>query len=61
MGFGDFRQLVRVSFVAKQLRGGAVTVRGGAASCGYSNMTNFYRQFREVYGVSPGEYQALFA
>jgi len=37
-----------------------VTVRGGAENCGYRNMTNFYRQFRQVYGISPGDYQALF-
>ena len=60
VGFGDFSQLVRVNFVAQQLRSSAVTVRGGAENYGYRNMTNFYRQFRQVYGISPGDYQALF-
>ena len=60
VGFGDFCQLIRVNYAAQELRGGEVTVRRSAEECGYRNITNFYRQFREVYGVTPGEYQALF-
>ncbi len=60
VGFGDFCQLIRVNYAAQQLRGSAVTVRGSAEKCGYRNITNFYRQFKEVYGITPGEYQKLF-
>ena len=60
MSFGDFRRMIRLSFAAQQLRGGDVTVRKAAADCGYANMTHFYRQFEEVYGIVPGDYQALF-
>ena len=61
MSYGDFRQLVRLSFAARRLRGGRDTVRVVAAEYGYANTTNFYRQFKQVYGVVPGDYQELFA
>jgi len=60
MGFGDFRNQVRLSFAARTLRSGSTTIRAAAAECGYQNMTNFYRQFMKVYGMLPGDYQALF-
>ena len=60
MGYSRFRQLMRISFSAKYLREGNMSVQEAAAQCGYSNMTNFYRQFREVYRIGPGEYRGLF-
>ncbi len=60
MGYSRFRQLLRISFAAKSLRGESRSVQEAAAQYGYSNMTNFYRQFREIYQIGPGQYRALF-
>lgn len=60
MSYSRFRQLMRISFSAKHLREGNMSVQEAAAQCGYLNMTNFYRQFREVYRIGPGEYRVLF-
>ena len=60
MGYGKLRQTIRVSFAAQSLRHERDTVRMAAKEAGYTNMTNFYRQFKEIYGILPAEYQALF-
>jgi AraC-like DNA-binding protein len=47
---------LRLDHAAKLLRKGAHSVTGVAFSCGYRDLSHFYRAFRERYGCAPGAF-----
>lgn len=55
--FSFFRNELRLQNAARLIRSGC-SVQQAATQCGYSNMTNFYKQFTLYYGEKPGMYRA---
>ncbi|MGV9375638.1 AraC family transcriptional regulator [Nonomuraea sp. NPDC003707] len=51
--------MLRVNAACRLLRETDRTVSGISADCGFSNLSNFNRRFRELRGMSPREYRAL--
>lgn len=50
--FSELLLEIRMTRVLESLREGK-TVNEAAAACGYGNMSNFYRRFRQYYGKTP--------
>ncbi len=48
---------LRLAHAARLLRAGAHSVTGVAFSCGYRDVSHFYRAFRARYGRPPGEWR----
>ena len=48
---------LRLEHAARLLRGGAHSVTGVAFSCGYRDLSHFYRVFRARFGCPPGEWK----
>jgi len=44
---------VRMARAAKLLREGVLPIKTIASNCGYTEVSNFYRDFKNVYGTSP--------
>ncbi|MGN0434432.1 MAG: AraC family transcriptional regulator [Bilifractor sp.] len=55
--FSSILESVRLQRAAFYLEGTALSVQKIAAMCGYSNMTFFFRRFRETYHLTPAEYR----
>ena len=56
MTFVEFLTERRLEHAARLLRSGEHTVTGVIFSCGFSDVSHFYRLFRERFGVAPGEW-----
>ncbi len=57
MGIKDYLRLRRLEYAAGLLAEGEMTVSEVIATVGYSNRTQFYRDFEEKYGLSPAAYR----
>jgi AraC-like DNA-binding protein len=56
--FLDTLTALRLSHAANLLRQGSHSVTGVAFSCGYRDLSHFYRVFRKRHGCSPGAFPA---
>ncbi|WP_316834188.1 AraC family transcriptional regulator [Pedobacter nutrimenti] len=56
----DFIKEVRIGHAAKLLLEGKHNVSETSYLCGYNNCSNFNKQFKEVIGVPPTEFQKLY-
>lgn len=54
--FSQLLNEVRIEHACRHLRESRETISQIAFSCGYTNLSNFNRQFKEVVGMPPGEY-----
>ncbi len=54
--FLELRTKIRLGHAAHLLLQKDINTHQAAQICGYSNMSNFYSQFKKQYGVTPGEY-----
>ena len=57
--FQRYLNEVRVAHVCAHLAAGGENVTEAAGACGYNNLANFYRRFREITGLSPREFRRL--
>ena len=48
---------LRLNRAAQKLRASQETIYKVATSCGFTDMNNFCKQFRTVYGCTPGQYR----
>ena len=55
--FGAYLNEKRLTMAAERLRAGGETVLDIAGAVGYENLSNFNRQFKARYGVTPREYR----
>jgi AraC-like DNA-binding protein len=53
----DHLNQVRIAAACRRLRDGDEQVAAIAADCGYRNLANFNRRFREITGTSPREFR----
>lgn len=54
--FSQLLNEVRIEHACRHLRESRENISQIAFSCGYTNLSNFNRQFKEVVGMPPGEY-----
>lgn len=54
--FAEFLTGVRLSHAARLLQGGEHSVTGVIFSCGFNDVSHFYRLFRQRYGAPPGKW-----
>lgn len=54
--FSTLLNEVRIEHACRHLRESKQTISQIAFSCGYTNLSNFNRQFKEITGMPPGEY-----
>ena len=54
--FSHLLNEVRIEHACRHLRESKQSISQIAFSCGYTNLSNFNRQFREITGMTPGEY-----
>lgn len=54
--FSTLLNEVRVEHACRHLRESKQTISQIALACGYTNLSNFNRQFKEITGMPPGEY-----
>lgn len=45
--------VVRMSWAAEWLKAGVLPIKTIASDCGYTEVSNFYRDFKSVHGTSP--------
>ncbi|WP_164714365.1 AraC family transcriptional regulator [Chitinophaga rhizosphaerae] len=56
----DVIQEVRIGYAGKLLLEGAHNVSGACYECGYNNLSNFNKHFRDIKGCSPTEFLKKF-
>jgi AraC-like DNA-binding protein len=54
-----YQREVRMNRAAELLKNPAIAIKGIASDCGYNDISNFYRDFKQVHGINPR--QARFA
>jgi len=54
-GFKDYLLQIKMSHVARLLKGSDLTISEIRERVGFHNETHFYRKFKELYGCSPAE------
>ena len=54
--FSNLLNEVRIEHACRHLRESNQTISQIAFNCGYSNLSNFNRQFKAIIGITPGEY-----
>jgi AraC family L-rhamnose operon regulatory protein RhaS len=54
--FAEFLTGIRLSHAARLLEGGEHSVTGVIFSCGFNDVSHFYRLFRQRYGSPPGKW-----
>ncbi|WP_293692000.1 MULTISPECIES: helix-turn-helix transcriptional regulator [unclassified Spirosoma] len=54
--FSTLLNEVRIEQACRYLRASKQSINQIAISCGYTNLSNFNRRFKEIIGMSPGEY-----
>lgn len=57
MSFHKYLNYIRCENAGKMLKNSFDTVTDIALNCGYSDVTYFNRVFKQIYGISPGEYR----
>ena len=57
MGMKEYLRGRRMEYAADLLREGDMTVDEVISACGYTNRTQFYRDFEEKYALSPAAYR----
>lgn len=55
-----YLNVVRVNAACRLLRDTDARIADIAAECGYANLSNFNRRFKEIKGVAPREYRPLY-
>jgi len=58
--FSQFVNEQRVSYTCKFLKHGNRTIEDICVEAGFNNLSNFYRQFKNITGKSPSDYRELF-
>jgi AraC-like DNA-binding protein len=53
MTFWDYLNGRRLDHAAKLLRAGELSVTGVMFSCGFNDLSHFYRMFRQRHGLAP--------
>ena len=56
-----YRTVCQIANARKLLLGGNIALGQIAAECGFSDLNSFVRRFRQVMGISPGEFRNLAA
>lgn len=54
--FSTLLNEIRIEHACRYLRGSKVTISQIAFSCGFTNLSNFNRQFKQITGMPPGDY-----
>lgn len=54
--FSTLLNEVRIEHACRHLRESRLSISQTAFSCGYTNLSNFNRQFKSITGMTPGEY-----
>lgn len=57
MSFTDMVRQLRLSQACRQLQQSNATVASISQSVGYTNLSNFNRQFRREYGLTPRDFR----
>jgi AraC-like DNA-binding protein len=57
--FKRYLRQIRMNRAAELLKNPAIAIKGIASDCGYNDISNFYRDFKQVHGINPR--QARFA
>ncbi len=57
--FSQFVNEQRVSYTCKFLKHGNRTIKDICFEAGFINLSNFYRQFKNITGKSPSDYREL--
>lgn len=55
--YSQFVNEIRISYACRALLEGQQSIQMICYECGFNNLSNFYRQFKKVQGISPLEYQ----
>lgn len=48
---------VRIAYACKVLMGGNTNISEVCFACGFNNLSNFHKQFKNIMGVTPGRYR----
>ena len=54
--FSTLLNEIRIEHACRYLRGSKTTISQIAFSCGFTNLSNFNRQFKQITGMPPGNY-----
>lgn len=57
--YSQLVQELRISHAASLIRVAGCTANEAACAVGYTNMSFFYRKFKEAYGMTPAEYRVV--
>lgn len=55
LSFSEVMGDLRLTRARELIEGSTIAISDIAATCGYANMTNFYRAFQKRFGTSPGD------
>ena len=58
--FSDYLTEIRIGHVCRLLMENNHSISEISFKCGFENLSNFYRQFRKITGISPKEYKNRF-
>lgn len=58
--YNDFLTEIRISHASRKLLDNGSKVEIVAFDCGFNNLSNFYKQFKKVKGITPREYKWKF-
>jgi len=53
MSFRCYVRKVKMGRAAELVQDGTLPIKGIAYSCGYTDVSNFYRDFKQVHGITP--------
>ena len=51
--FQRYLRQVRMNRAAELLKNPAISIKGIASDCGYNDISNFYRDFKQVHAINP--------
>ena len=60
MSFKSFLLKIRVGYACRLLSDGSLTISEIAYDCGFENMSNFNRQFKNIKDITPSEFRDTF-
>ena len=55
--FRQYLRRSRIEAAAEMLKHNALSIKGAALASGYDDVSNFHRDFKQVYGVSPRQWR----